>query len=80
MKPLVSIASYQAFILIFAVVAMVVVVIIFRKYEEFLQMGRVMDAGNAESKSTIRNFRFNRALKKPARYVTVSFSHVFVIN
>jgi hypothetical protein len=52
---------------------MVVVVIVFRRYEGFLQTGRVMDAGNAESGSTIRSPRFDRALKKPARYAAVFF-------
>jgi hypothetical protein len=59
---------------------MVVVIIIFRRYEEFLQTGRVINAGNTESGSTIRNSRSGRALKKPARYAAVFFSHVFVVN
>jgi hypothetical protein len=80
MKPLASIASYQAFVLIFAVIAIIIVIIVFRKYKGFLQTECVMDAGNAESGSTIRNPRSDRALKKPARYAAVSFSHVFIVN
>jgi hypothetical protein len=79
-KPSASIASYQAFILIFAIVAIVVIIIVFRKYKGFLQTGRVINAGNAESGSTIRSPRFNKALKKPARYAAVSSSHVFIMN
>jgi hypothetical protein len=59
---------------------MVVVVIVFRRYEGFLQMGRVINVSNAEFGSTIRSSRSGRALKKPARYAAVSFSHVFVMN
>jgi hypothetical protein len=80
MKLSANIASYQAFVLIFAVVAIIIVVIMFRRYKGFLQTRRVIDASNAEYGSTIRNPRFNRALKKPARYAAVSFSHVFVVN
>jgi hypothetical protein len=79
-KLLISITSYQAFVLIFAIIAIIVVVIMFRRYKRFLQTGHVMDAGNAEFGSTIRSSRFSRALKKPARYAAVFFSHVFVIN
>jgi hypothetical protein len=39
-----------------------------------------MDAGNAESGSTIRSPKFGKILKKPARYAAVSFSHVFIVN
>jgi hypothetical protein len=52
-KPSISIILYQAFVLIFAVVAMVVIVIMFRKYKGFLQTKCVMNAGNAEFGSTI---------------------------
>jgi hypothetical protein len=79
-KPSASITSYQAFVLIFAIIAIIVVIIIFRKYKGFLQTECVMNANNAEFESTIRNPRSGRALKKPARYAAVSFSHVFVIN
>jgi hypothetical protein len=79
-KPLISIASYQAFVLIFAIIAIIVVIIVFRKYKGFLQTGRVINAGNAESRSTIRNSRSSKALKKPAQYAAVSSSHVFIIN
>jgi uncharacterized protein HemY len=80
MKPSTSIILYQTFVLIFAIIAMVVVIIVFRRYKGFLQTGRVMDAGNAEFRSTIRNPRSGKALKKPARYAAVFFSHVFVVN
>jgi hypothetical protein len=58
---------------------MVVVIIVFLKYKGFLQTGRVMNAGNAESGSTIRSSRFSKILKKLARYAAVFSSHVFII-
>jgi hypothetical protein len=79
-KPSANIISYQAFVLIFAIVAIIVVVIVFRRYKGFLQTKRVINAGNAESESTIRSPRFSKALKKPAQYAAVSSSHVFIIN
>jgi hypothetical protein len=72
-KPLASIASYQAFGLIFAIIAIIIVIIMFRKYKIFLQTGRVINAGNAEFGSTIRNPRLSKALKKLARYAAVFF-------